>query len=286
MRFVIWNSERSEKMELNGRVALVTGGAGGSGGAVVRALANAGVSGVAINYRKSGKEAETLAAEIERSGVKALGIKADVQNDAQVREMIGKIREEFGRLDILINNAGVTHWVKVSDLEGLTDAMWDEILDVNVKGAFRCTRAAAELLAAHQGMVVNVSSISGVLSPSTMSSLAYGTAKAALIHLTKGLAIALAPKVRVNCVAPAFTDTPWMSEHFGVNYQKVIRQASASYPLQRIATPDEVAGAILGLITGGDFVTGQTLIIDGGLGLNLGGVQNGQNVQGVQEGLE
>ncbi len=254
-------------MELKGRVALVTGGAGGIGGAAVRALAKAGVSGVAINYRKSGKEAEALAAEIERSGVKALAVQADVQSDAQVREMIGKIREEFGRLDILINNAGVTHWVKVSDLEGLTDAMWDEILDVNVKGAFRCTRAAAELLAVHQGMVVNVSSISGVLSPSTMSSLAYGTAKAALIHLTKGLAIALAPKIRVNCVAPAFTDTPWMREHFGANYQQVIQQASVDYPLQRIATPDDVAGAILGLITGGDFVTGQTLIVDGGLSL-------------------
>jgi len=254
-------------MELNGRVALVTGGAGGIGGAAVRALAKAGVSGVAINYRKSAKDAQALAEEIERTGVKTLAVQADVQNDAQVREMIGKIREEFGRLDILINNAGVTHWVKVSDLEGLTDAMWDEILDVNVKGAFRCTRAAAELLAAHEGMVVNVSSISGVLSPSTMSSLAYGTAKAALIHLTKGLAIALAPKVRVNCVAPAFTDTPWMSEHFGANYQQVIQQASAGYPLQRIATPDDVAGAILGLITGGDFVTGQTLIVDGGLSL-------------------
>jgi len=255
-------------MELNGRVALVTGGAGGIGGAAVRALAKAGVSGVAINYRKSAKEAEELAAEIERGGVKALAVQADVTNDAQVRAMIGKIREEFGRLDILINNAGVTHWVKVSDLEGLTDAMWDEILDVNVKGPFRCTRAAAELLAVHQGMVVNVSSISGVLSPSTMSSLAYATAKAALIHLTKGLAIALAPKIRVNCVAPAFTDTPWMRDHYGANYQQVIAQASAGYPLQRIATPDEVAGAILGLITGGDFVTGQTLIVDGGLSLS------------------
>src|SRR3970040_2985163 len=96
MRFVIWNSERSEEMELNGRVALVTGGAGGIGGAAVRALARVGVSGVAINYRKSGKEAEALAAEIERSGVKALAIQADVQNDAEVREMIGKIREEVG----------------------------------------------------------------------------------------------------------------------------------------------------------------------------------------------
>lgn len=255
-------------MELKGRVALITGGAGGIGGAVVRSLVKAGIAGIAINYRKSAKEAEDLAAEMERSGVKAVAVQADVQIDQQVRAMTGKINDEFGRLDILVNNAGVTHWIKVSDLEALTDAIWDEILDVNVKGAFRCTRAAAEMLARNQGMVVNVSSISGVLSPATMSSLAYGTAKAALIHLTKGLAVALAPNIRVNCVAPAFTDTPWMSGHYGADYQQVISKASSGFPLQRIATPEDVAGAILGLITGGDFVTGQTLIVDGGLSLS------------------
>ncbi len=255
-------------MELQGRVALVTGGAGGIGGAVVRSLAKAGISGVAINYRKSSKEAEDLAGEIERAGGRALAVQANVQSDAQVRAMVAKISDHFGRLDVLVNNAGVTHWVKLTDLDALTDAIWDEILDVNVKGAFRCARAAAKLLEAGQGMIVNVSSISGVLAPSTMSSLAYGTAKAALIHMTRGLAVAMAPKVRVNCVAPAFTDTPWMSEHYGADYQEVIAQASAGYPLQRIASPDEVARAILGLITGGDFVTGQTLIVDGGLSLS------------------
>src|SRR5512143_4311723 len=160
-------------MELAGRVALVTGGAGGIGGAVARTLARAGISGIGINYRKSAQGAEQLAAEIKRSGVKAMAVQADIQSDDQVRAMIAKIQSDFGRLDILINNAGVTHWVKLSDLDGLTDAVWDEILDVNVKGAFRCTRAAARLLAEHKGMVVNVSSISGVLAPFTMSWLAY-----------------------------------------------------------------------------------------------------------------
>jgi 3-oxoacyl-[acyl-carrier protein] reductase len=255
-------------MELKGRVALITGGAGGIGGAVVRSLAKAGISGVAINYRKSAAEAEHLAAEIERGGAKALAVQADVQSDAQVRAMIENIGQQFGRLDVLVNNAGVTHWVKLDDLDGLTDAIWDEILDVNVKGAFRCARAAAELLEASGGMIINVSSISGVLAPATMSSLAYGTAKAALIYMTRGLAVAMAPKIRVNCVAPAFTDTPWMSQHFGEEYQQVIVKASAGYPMQRIASPEDVAGAILGLITGGDFVTGQTLIVDGGLSLS------------------
>jgi 3-oxoacyl-[acyl-carrier protein] reductase len=255
-------------MELKGRVALVTGGAGGIGGAVVRSLAKTGIGGIAINYRRSRKEALELAAELDRAGVKAQTVQADVQSDEQVRDMMKRVHKQFGRLDVLVNNAGVTHWVNLSDLEGLTDRMWDAVFDVNVKGAFRCARAAAPKLAEHQGMVVNVSSVSGVLAPSTLSSLAYGTAKAALIYLTKGLAVALAPNVRVNCVAPAFTDTPWMREHFGNAYPEAIAKASAGFPLQRIATADEVAGAILGLITGGDFVTGQTLIVDGGLSLS------------------
>jgi 3-oxoacyl-[acyl-carrier protein] reductase len=255
-------------MELKGRVALVTGGAGGIGGAVVRSLAKTGIGGIAINYRRSRKEALELAAELDRAGVKAQTVQADVQSDEQVRDMMKRVHKQFGRLDVLVNNAGVTHWVNLSDLEGLTDRIWDAVFDVNVKGAFRCARAAAPMLAEHQGMVVNVSSVSGVLAPSTLSSLAYGTAKAALIYLTKGLAVALAPNVRVNCVAPAFTDTPWMREHFGNAYPEAIAKASAGFPLQRIATADEVAGAILGLITGGDFVTGQTLIVDGGLSLS------------------
>jgi 3-oxoacyl-[acyl-carrier protein] reductase len=255
-------------MELQGRVALVTGGAGGIGSAVVRSLANAGISGVAINYQKSAKGAGELSAEIERDGVKALSIQANVQSEDEVRTMMATVKNHFGRLDILVNNAGITRWVKLADLEALTDAIWDEILDVNVKGAFRCARAAAAMLKESQGMVINVSSISGVLAPTTMSSLAYGTAKAALIYLTRGLAVAMAPDVRVNGVAPAFTDTPWMSEHFGAGYQRAIAEAASGYPLQRIARPEDIAGAILGLVTGGDFITGQTLIVDGGLSLS------------------
>jgi 3-oxoacyl-[acyl-carrier protein] reductase len=255
-------------VELSGRVALVTGGAGGIGAAVARSLAKAGISGLVINYRKSAKEAEELAQEIARVSVKAIAVQADVQEDEQVRGMIAQVADTFGRLDVVVNNAAVTHWVKLADLEALTDPIWDEILNVNVKGAFRCARAAAALLKTSHGMIVNVSSISGVLAPSTMSSLAYGTAKAALIYMTRALAVAMAPQVRVNCVAPAFTDTPWMSQHFGAEYQQVIAKASAGYPLRRIANPEDIAGAILGLITGGDFVTGQTLIVDGGLSLS------------------
>ncbi len=255
-------------MELAGRVALVTGGATGIGRATVLCLAKAGATGVAINYRTAKEEAEQVAAEVRRIGSEALCVHADVKSDKQVRHMVQQVGERLGRLDVLVNNAGVTHWVNATDLEALTDAMWDDILDVNVKGAFRCTRAAAALLSERQGMVVNVASISGILATATSSSLAYGAAKAALIHLTRSLAIALAPKVRVNAVAPAFTDTKWMREHYGNDYDRMVARAASNYPLNRIATPEDVAAAIVSLVTGGDFVTGQTLIVDGGLSLS------------------
>ena len=117
-------------------------------------------------------------------------------------------------------------------------------------------------------MIVNVSSISGVLATSTASSLAYGSAKAALIYLTRGLAVALAPNIRVNAVAPAFTDSKWMQDHYGDDYSETVARAAESYPLGRIATTEDVAAAIVSLVTGSDFVTGQTLLIDGGLSLS------------------
>lgn len=255
-------------MKLAKRVALVTGGATGIGRATALELARSKIAGVVINYRSAKDQAEELAEEISQLGAEPLCIYADMTNDKEVRAMIEQAGNHFGRLDVLINNAGITHWVPFSDLESLTDEIWDQILDVNVKGAFRCVRAAAPFLSKHEGMVINVSSVSGILAASTSSSLAYGTAKAALIYMTRGLAVALAPKIRVNAVAPAFTDTQWMRTHFGADYEKVIAKASEAYPLERVAKPEEVAEAIVGLITGGDFVTGQTLIIDGGLGLS------------------
>jgi NAD(P)-dependent dehydrogenase (short-subunit alcohol dehydrogenase family) len=255
-------------MELNGRVALVTGGATGIGKATATELAKAGAAAVAINYRAAKAEAEQLAFELRRAGVEAACLQADVKNDSDVRAMIGEVEQRFGRLDVLVNNAGVTQWIPISDLEALTDAVWDEILDVNLKGAFRCIRAAAPLLARTQGMAVNVASISGILAPVTMSSLAYGAAKAALIYLTRALAVALAPDVRVNAVAPAFTDTAWLRDHYGDQYEQTAARAAGTMPLRRVATPGDVARAVVSLVGGSDFVTGQTLVVDGGLSLS------------------
>ena len=255
-------------MKLDGKIALVTGGATGIGEATVLHLARSGVAGVVINYRSAKEQAEEVAAEVGRLGVEAMCLYADLTDDDQVRRMMLQAGEHFGRLDVLVNNAGVTHWVPIADLEGLTDEMWDDILDVNLKAAFRCTRAAAPQLSEAGGMVINVSSMSGVLATTTISSLAYGCSKAALIYLTRGLAVALAPKVRVNAVAPAFTDTVWMQNHFGDDYDQIVAKASSGYPLGRIGRTEDIAAAIVSMVTGGDFVTGQTLLIDGGLSLS------------------
>lgn len=254
-------------MELEGRVALVTGAATGIGRATALALAGAGAAGVVVNYRSAATAAAEVAEAVRARGAEALAVQADVRDDGAVRAMVAQVERRFGRLDVLVNNAGTTRWIPLTDLEALTDEVWQEILDVNLLGAFRCTRAAAPLLAETGGVVVNVASISGVLAPATMSSIPYGVAKAGLVHLTRLLAVALAPRVRVNAVAPAFTDTGWMRDHFGEAYAQTVERAAARYPLQRIATPDDVAAAILGLVRGGDFVTGQTLLVDGGLSL-------------------
>lgn len=254
-------------MELENRVALVTGGATGIGRATVLQLARSGAAAVVINYRTAKDEAQRLAVEVQEIGAEALCLNADVKSDEQVRQMVRQVDKSLGRLDVLVNNAGVTHWVPFSDLEALTDAMWDDILDVNVKGVFRCARAAGPLLSEAGGVIINVASISGILATSTSSSIAYGAAKAALIYLTRALAVALAPKVRVNAVAPAFTDTEWVRQHFGADYDRVVSQAASAFPLGRVATPEEVAAAIVSLVIGSDFVTGQTLIVDGGLSL-------------------
>ena len=130
-------------MNLDGRIALVTGGATGIGEATVLHLARSGAGGIVINYRSARDQAEEVAEEVRRIGAEALCVHADLKDDDQVRGMVRQVDERFGRLDVLVNNAGVTRWVPVTDLEGLSDAMWDEILDVNVKAAFRCARAAA-----------------------------------------------------------------------------------------------------------------------------------------------
>ncbi len=242
--------------QFEGQTVLVTGGGTGIGRATALRLAGEGAD-VVVNYSRSEEEAQATGSDIEKLGRRALAVKADVSDDAAVRQMIETVRVSFGRLDILVNSAGTTRFVALEDLEGLTDEAWDPVFNVNVKGAFYCARAAIPLMkASGGGHIVNVSSIAGLTGRG--SSLAYAASKAALISVTRSLAITQAPDIRVNAVAPGVVDTRWM-----VGWEDFVEQARQETPLGRVATPEDVADVIYGLAVSG-FVTGQTWVVDGG----------------------
>jgi len=243
-------------MEVKGKVALITGGATGIGRSCALKLAELGAN-VVINFSRSEKEAMEVVKNLEPKGVKALAIRVNVAIEEEVRRMVQEIVDAFGRIDIVINSAGRTYYIEMNDLDAIHEEHWNEIFDVNVKGAFWVTRACAAELKKHNGCVVNVSSIAGFMGRG--SSIPYAVSKAALINLTKCLARALAPEVRVNSVAPGIVNTRWVA-----GKEEHIRRQSEGTLLGRIAEADDVAEAILGFILHGDFITGQTLIVDGG----------------------
>jgi 3-oxoacyl-[acyl-carrier protein] reductase len=238
------------------RVALVTGAATGIGRAVAWQLAERGFA-VTVNYSKSKTEAEETADGVRSRGAQALVHAADVADDSAVRAMVQRTTEEFGGLDVLINNAGMTHFIPHTDLEGLTDQVWDEILNVNLKGTFFACRAAMPHLKARKGTIVNVASVAGLAGSG--SSIAYAASKGAVITLTKSLAKAFAPEVRVNAVAPGPVQTRWLADH-----QDMVEQAMKLTPLKRPATAEDIAEAIIFLADTTTLITGQVLVIDGG----------------------
>lgn len=247
-------------MKLQNQVALVTGSATGMGRATALALAAEGAD-IVVNYSASEDEARATVAAVEELGRKALLVKADVSQVDQVTEMMARVSDTFGRLDVLVNNAGFTRLTDFQDLDGLTEEVWDRTFDVNTKGTFFCSRAAARImLGQERGCIVNVASIAG-LRPMG-SSIAYCAAKAAVVSLTGTLARALAPRIRVNAVAPGFIDTRWNDGR-----RHVYPQMEASTPLKRIGTAEDVAEVILYLVTSAGFVTGQVIAVDGGRGL-------------------
>jgi 3-oxoacyl-[acyl-carrier protein] reductase len=250
-------------MELEGRAALVTGGGTGVGRATALELARRGCS-VAVNYSRSADDAERAAAEARALGVRALAVQADVSDDAQCRSLVETTLAELGRLDALVQSAGVTVFVPHADLEKLQAQDWERLMAVNVLGAFQCARAArGPLEQAGEGEIVNVSSVAGIAGVG--SSIPYCASKAALNNLTLTLARALAPKIRVNAVAPGFITGRWLAGGLGDAYDAVKGAMEARAPLGRVCDPEDVAAAILSLITGSDLVTGQILAVDGGM---------------------
>ncbi|HJZ55636.1 MAG TPA: SDR family oxidoreductase [Gemmataceae bacterium] len=238
------------------KTVLVTGSATGVGRACAVRFARLGFA-VVVNYSKSEVEAAETAELVKASGAPVLVHKATVADDAQVREMIARTKQTFGGLDVLVNNAGMTHFIPHTDLDALTDAVWDEIFRVNVKGPLYCTRAAMPLLKERNGCVVNVSSVAGL--SGLGSSIPYCASKAALNCMTQSLARAFGPEVRVNAVAPGPILTRWLAGR-EAQVEKYLEQA----PLKRAATPDDIADAVVYLATGTTLTTGQVLVVDGG----------------------
>ena len=249
-------------MDLSGRVAIVTGGGTGIGRATCLRLARGGAKAVVVNYSKSDHDANATAEELRSHGAAALSHRADISDEGEVRAMIAAVVERYGRLDVLVNNAGTTHFIPHSDLDALTDRVWDDILRVNVKGTFYCCRAAASELRKTRGAIVNVASISA--HRASGSSIAYAVSKAGIVQLTRGLALSLAPEVRVNSVSPGLVSTRWFRQRFGDAAAAAQEESFAeTTPLKRIAGPDDVAAAIVALLQN-DLITGQDLVVDGG----------------------
>ena len=252
-------------MQLSGKNAIVTGSAVGVGRATALALAKRGAN-VVVNYSRSEDEAKETVAEVERLGAKALLVRADVSRDSEVRAMVERAVDAFGSIHALVNNAGTTAFVNFADLEGMTEDHWDRILAVNLKGPFFCSRAAAgPLKEAGEGAIINIASVAGIRAIG--SSIAYAASKAGLINLTVALARVLAPEVRVNCVAPGFIDTRWLRQGLGDAFDPVRQMTAAQTPLGRVSTAEDIAQVVLSLIEGADFVTGQTITVDGGSGI-------------------
>jgi NAD(P)-dependent dehydrogenase (short-subunit alcohol dehydrogenase family) len=233
-------------------VALVTGSSSGIGAQVARRLAHDGYD-VVVNSRT----ADTGRAVADEVG--GTYLQADVSDEGQARSLVDEVATRFGRLDVLVNNAGTTERIAHGNLPAATPDIWRRLYDVNVIAPFVLVTAAEQLLRASKGCVVNVSSLAGV--KPTGSSIPYAASKAALNHTTRLLAKALGPDVRVNAVAPGLVATPWTED-----WEDLHQLVSAMAPLRRVATPDDVAEAVLGLVRAA-YVTGEVLVLDGGLGL-------------------
>lgn len=240
-------------------VALITGAGTGVGRACAIGCAELGFD-VVINYSRSQTEAEETAQTVRGLGATALVIRCDVSREADVKAMIKSIEEQFGRLDVLVNNAAITHFIAADDLESLTEEKWDQILAVNLKGPYFCIKAAAAMLSASgQGAIVNVSSIAGTTGQG--SSIAYAASKGGLNTLTKSFALSLAPRVRVNAVLPGPIDSRWIRE---ANNGWDLQAMTSQLPLPRASQPADIADTVLYLATGTSMTTGQLLVVDGG----------------------
>lgn len=244
-------------MDLKKQVVLVTGGGTGIGKATCKRFAEWGAK-IVLNYNRSEQEAVLTGKELEDSGAEVLLLQADVSRDDEVREMVKKAVNHFGGIHYLINNASITKQIELSDLEAVTDDVWRNLLDVNVKGMFYCARAVAPVMKQQKmGSILNMGSIAGITGSG--SSLPYAVSKAAVHGLTKSLAHALAPVIRVNCIAPAAVSTRWWKGE-----EEKMKRLSGHLPLQRISVPEDIAD-LIGAIVTQESMTGQIISPNNGM---------------------
>ena len=245
-------------MDLHRKTALITGGGTGLGREIALQLAAEGMQ-IAISYSRSEREAEDTVRAIQETGTEAIALMADLAEATAPERLIAEMEQRFGRLDLLIHNAGTTRFIPFQDVEKVTIEAWDELFTVNTRSAFFLARAAAPLLRKHGcGQIITTSSIAG-MSPAG-SSLPYSVSKAALIHLTKCLAVALAPDVRVNSVAPGLLLTRWVA---GFSEERLQAMGDAAL-LKRPTRVEDTAAAFV-MLAKSESITGQVIVVDAGL---------------------
>jgi len=234
---------------------LVTGGARRIGREIALALAEAGCD-VAITYLSSGREARQTAQDIRRHGVRGLALACDVRDEKSVRNAVKSVTGEFGGLDLLVNNAAIYETV---EFEKVTVRQWDEMFATNARGPFLVSQAALTFLRQRHGRIIHLGSLGGLRPWGTHAH--YCASKAALTMLTQVMAKALAPDIAVNCVAPGMID---LGDSRNAGF---LRRIAGKTPMQRNGTAEEVVHAVMFFATAPEFITGQILAVDGGLGL-------------------
>jgi len=245
-------------MRMSGKVSIVTGGNGGLGQRICDALARAG-SDVAVVYARSAGPAREVAAQLRAHGVRAQAFPCDVSDSASVEALAAAVLAEFGRIDVLVNDAAYNEWIPFPDLDALTLESWQKILSINLTGPMLCIKAVAEAMKrGGGGRIVNIASVAG-LAPSG-SSIPYAVSKAGLIHLTRCMAVALAPSILVNCIAPGYLEDTRATQTLDPAYRQRSRDSSL---LKRAADKDDIAAQVVALCTA-ETITGQTLVIDAG----------------------
>jgi 3-oxoacyl-[acyl-carrier protein] reductase len=250
-----------DRTQLTGKVALITGASSGIGRATAEKLARHGAA-VAVNFHKNAAGAEAALKAIEAAGGKGIAVQADVSRAGDVKTLVARTVKELGPIDILVNNAGsLVERLKILEL---TEARWDEVLDLNLKSAFLCSQAVAKaMMERKSGAIVNVSSVAG-RNGGALGSIHYSTAKGGLITFTKGLAKEMAPyNVRVNAVSPGVIQTHF---HEQFSTPEMMQAYGKNIPLGRVGTPAEVAGVIAFLVSdAASFLVGETIEINGGM---------------------